>query len=146
IAADANKGLPFANNYFDIIFSVGAYHYFGRTPVMLPSLIPFVKRGGYIAVAVPGWQKELTNGVPPELKPFFSKADAETFQTLDWWENLWSRAEGVEIIDRREMSCCKKAWDEWLTSPNPYAVADRGMLEAEKGSYFNLIQLIAKVK
>ncbi|MDD2503227.1 MAG: methyltransferase domain-containing protein, partial [Clostridia bacterium] len=54
ISVDATKGLPFANGYFDLLFTVGAYHHFGDTPEMLPSLIPFVKKGGFMAVAVPG--------------------------------------------------------------------------------------------
>jgi len=54
ISVDATKGLPFANDYFDILFSVDAYHYFGDTPEMLPSLIPYVKKGGFVAIAVPG--------------------------------------------------------------------------------------------
>ncbi|MEA4902687.1 SAM-dependent methyltransferase [Desulfitobacterium sp.] len=51
ISVDATKGLPFADRYFDLLFTVDAYHYFGDTSEMLPSLVPFVKRGGYIAVA-----------------------------------------------------------------------------------------------
>ena len=58
ISSDATKGLPFANEYFDLLFSVDAYHYFGDTAEMLPSLIPFVKKGGYIAVAIPGLKYE----------------------------------------------------------------------------------------
>jgi len=148
ISADATKGLPFAQGYFDILFSVDAYHYFGRTPDMLPSLIPFVKKGGYIAIAVPGWKMEMPHGAPPELKRYFSDAGddgAETFQTLEWWKSLWKQAEGIELIDFREMACCRQAWEEWLQSPNPYAVQDRGMMEAEQGKYFNLIQMIARV-
>jgi cyclopropane fatty-acyl-phospholipid synthase-like methyltransferase len=145
LLADVTKGLPFANGYFDILFCVDAYHYFGRTEEMLPSLIPYVKKGGYIAVAVPGWQKEMANSIPKELKPFLSEEDAETFQTANWWRNLWSKAEGINIIDCKEMACCRQAWEEWLKSPNPYAVSDRGMLEAEGGKYYNFIQLIAKV-
>ncbi|MDR0770941.1 MAG: methyltransferase domain-containing protein [Burkholderiales bacterium] len=145
VSVDATKGLPFANGYFDVLFSVDAYHYFGRTPEMLPSLIPYVKKGGYIAVAIPGWQRALVNGVPEELKPFFSEEDAETFQTLEWWKSLWGTADGVEMVDCREMACCKQAWEEWLASSNPYAVGDMGILEAEQGRYMNLVQLIAKV-
>ena len=86
--------------------------------------------------------------VPPELKSYFIDAgddDAETFQTLDWWKNLWKQSDGIEIVDFREMECCGQAWDEWLESPNPYAVKDRGMMEAEQGKYFNLIQMTARV-
>ncbi len=43
ISVDATKGLPFAHGYFDVLFSVDAYHYFGDTEDMLASLISFVK-------------------------------------------------------------------------------------------------------
>jgi cyclopropane fatty-acyl-phospholipid synthase-like methyltransferase len=144
-SADATKGLPFADGYFDILFSVDAYHYFGDTAEMLPSLIPFVKKGGCIAVAVPGLKKEFGKNVPAEMQPFWNDEMERTLHSLDWWKNLWNKTGGVEITDCREMSCCKQAWDEWLTSPSPYAVEDIEMMEAEKGRYFNLIQLIARV-
>jgi cyclopropane fatty-acyl-phospholipid synthase-like methyltransferase len=145
IFVDATKGLPFANGYFDLLFPVDAYHYFGDTVEMLPSLIPFMKKGGYIAVAIPGLKHEFGKNVPDEMKPFWGNEVARTIRSLAWWKDLWSKAEGIEIMDIREMDCCKKAWDEWLTSPNPYAVNDIKMMEAEGGKYFNLIQLTAKV-
>ncbi len=145
ISVDATKGLPFANRYFDLLFTVDAYHYFGDKAEMLPSLIPFVKKGGYIAVAIPGIKYEFGENVPDEMKPFWIDEVARTIRSLAWWKDLWSEAEGIEIVDIREMSCCKQAWDEWLASPNPYAVNDIKMMEAESGRYFDLIQLIAKV-
>ena len=152
IYADANKGLPFAKGYFDVLFSVDAYHYFGDRAEMLPSLIPFVKKGGDIAVAVPGIKYEFGENVPAEMKPFWNDEVARTIHSLDWWKELWSREKGMEIIDVREMLCCKQAWDEWLDGYHPdlpFADAiteDIEMMEAEDGKYFNLIQLIAKVK
>ena len=150
LSIDVTKGLPFAHEYFDILFSVDAYHYFGRTPQMLPSLIPFVKRGGYIAVAIPAWKSGVQE-TPPELARFFEPhADqldddpAATFQTIDWWKNLWRQADGIELIDCLELSCCKQAWEEWLACPSPYAQADKGMLEVEQGKYFNITALVAK--
>lgn len=145
ISVDATKGLPFANGYFDILFSVDAYHYFGNTPEMLPSLIPYVKKGGYIAVSVPGLKKEFGEDVPAEMQPFWNDDMEKTLHSLAWWRNLWSWVDGIEITDCREMACCKQAWDEWLTSPIPVAVNDVKMMEAENGKYFNLVQLIAKV-
>jgi hypothetical protein len=34
---------------------------------MLPNLIPYVKKGGYIAVAFPGLKYEFGDNVPPEI-------------------------------------------------------------------------------
>lgn len=151
ISADATKGLPFADEYFDVLFSVGAYQYFGDTPEMLPTLIRHVKKGGYIAIALNGIKYEFGENVPDEMKPFWNDEVARTIHSLDWWKDLWSREKGIEILDIREMPCCKQAWDEWLAGFHPdLPFADVlaetiEMMEAEDGKYYNLIQLIAKV-
>ena len=146
VSVDATKGLPFAHGYFDILFTVDSYHYFGDTEEMLPSLIPFVKKGGYVAVAIPGLKYEFGDNVPAEMKPWWDEPEvARTIRSIDWWTDLWNKADGIKIEDIREMDCCKQSWDEWLTSPNPHAVEDIPMMEAENGQYFNLVQLIAKV-
>ena len=146
ISADAVKGLPFAKGYFDLLFSVDAYHYFGDTPEMLPSLISFVKKGGCIAIAIPGLKYEFGENVPPEMKPWWNIPEiSRTIRSLDWWKDLWCKTDGIEIAGISEMLCCKQSWDEWLASPNPHAVEDISMMKAENGQYFNLIQMIAKV-
>ena len=145
ISVDATKGLPFANGYFDLLFTVDAYHYFGDTPEMLPSLIPFVKKGGYIAVAIPGLKYEFGKNVPAELQPFWNGEMERTLHSLDWWKDLWKRAEGIEMVDSREMACCRQSWEEWLTAYHPIVAEDIRMMAAEGGKYFNLVQLIAKV-
>lgn len=145
LSVDATKGLPFANGYFDLLFSVDAYHYFGDTSKMLPSLVPFVKMGGYIAVAIPGLKYEFEENVPGEMQPFWNSEMERTLHTLDWWNDLWKRTEGIEMVDSREMACCGQAWEEWLTGYNPFAADDIKMMEAEGGKYFNFVQLIAKV-
>ncbi len=145
ISADATKGLPFANEYFDLLFTVDAYHYFGDTAEMLPSLIPFIKKGGYIAVAIPGLKYEFGENVPVEMQPFWNSEMERTLHCLDWWKDLWKKADGIEMTDIREMGCCEQAWEEWLSGYNPVAADDIKMMEAEGGKYFNLIQLIAKI-
>ena len=145
ISVDATKGLPFANGYFDLLFSVDAYHYFGDTAEMLPSLIPFVKKGGYIAIAIPGIKYEFGENVPEEMRPFWNSEVARTIHSLAWWKELWSGTAGIEIIDIGEMLCCKQSWDEWLSAYHPVVAGDIEMMKAENGKYFNFVQLIAKV-
>ena len=154
VSVDATKGLPFAHRYFDILFTVDSYHYYGNNTEMLPSLIPYVKKGGYIAVAVPGW-KNGVRGIPDELKPFVDDSGDWNFYTANWWKNLWAKSmwsgsmrnesDKIEIMEAREMDCCKQSWDEWMLSPNPYAADDMGMMKVENGKYFSIVQLIAKV-
>ncbi len=145
IFADATKGLPFANGYFDLLFTVDAYHYFGDTSEMLPSLLPFVQKGGTIAAALPGLQFEFGKNIPDEMKPFWNSEMERTLHTLNWWKALWERTKGIELVDSREMACCERAWKEWLTGTNPMSAEDRKMMKAEGGKYFNFVQLIARV-
>jgi len=145
IFVDATRGLPFANGYFDLLFTVDAYHYFGDTAEMLPSLIPFVKKGGTIAVAIPGLKYEFGGNVPEVMKPFWNDEMARTIHSIDWWSDLWKKAKGLEILDIREMACCRQAWGEWLTAYHPVVAEDIKMMEAEGGKYFNFVQLIARV-
>ena len=54
IHGDAND-MPFAKGYFDTIISVDAYHYFGcKEGVFAEKILPYVKNGGSVMIAVPG--------------------------------------------------------------------------------------------
>ena len=60
--------LPFAQDYFDTVISVDAYHYFGcKAGVFADKILPFVKENGHVMIAVPGL-KEAPRG---ELKQLF---------------------------------------------------------------------------
>jgi len=146
---DATQPLPFARSYFDVIFSVGAYNMFGDNEEMLPKLIPYVKKGGYIAVAFPGLKYEFGDNVPPEMQTFWEAPDvARCVRGIEWWKDLFSKAEGIEIINISEMGCHDIAWKEYLASRDPSIEEEKwelDMMEAEDGKYYNTIQFIAKV-
>ena len=145
---DATQPLPFAKGYFDVIFSVGAYNVFGDNEKMLPNLIPYVKKGGYIAVSFPGLKYEFGDNVPPEMQPFWDVPDVARFiRGIEWWKDLFNKAEGIEIITISEMACHDIAWKEYLASIDPCGEDkwDLDMMAAEDGKYFNTIQLIAKI-
>ena len=133
------------------MFSVGAYQYFADKPDMLGTLIPLVKKDGYIAISLNGLQYEIGKNVPEEMKPSWNDDVERTLHSLDWWKELWSKENDIEILDISEMPCHKQTWDEWLESYRPDlpfadVVAEAiEMMKAQDGKYFNTIQLIAKV-
>ena len=88
---------------------------------------------------------EFGKNVPEDMQPFWNGEMERTLHSLAWWKALWEQADGVEITDCREMSCCRQAWEEWLTGDHPIVAEDIKMMAAEGGKYFNLLQLIAKV-
>ncbi|MFA6783377.1 MAG: methyltransferase domain-containing protein [Sphaerochaeta sp.] len=140
---DATKEIPFAHEYFDMIISVDSYQYFGGNENMLPKLLPYVKKGGCIAIAVPGFIQDYPEGqLPKEVQPFWTPE--WYFYSSRWWHELWEKESGIEITLLREMDSCKQAWEDWLQSPNPYAKSDMAMMDAGAGKYFNIIQMIGR--
>jgi len=144
IHAEAHD-LPFANEYFDAVFCVDAYHYFGAEEGYLDKhLLPLVAGGGNLAVSIPGLQRDFTKGVPEALKPFWE--DDMNFYSVKWWKELWERSPGVEIQHSYSQPCHTRAWEEWLRCDNPYAKQDIAMMQAEGGKYFDSIGMIAAKK
>ena len=146
---DATQPLPFAKYYFDVVFSVGAYNIFGDNEEMLSNLIPYVKKGGYIAVSFPGLKYEFGDNVPPEMQPFWDVPEvAKTVRGIEWWKDLCSKAEGIEIVNISEMICHDIAWKEYLAKLDASVEEEKwdlDMMAAEDGKYFNTIQFIAKI-
>ena len=67
VKADATD-LKFEKGFFDAIVSTDSYNYFGRDENYLDEkLLPFVKKDGYIYIAVPGMKKNCHNNIPKEL-------------------------------------------------------------------------------
>ena len=67
VKADAT-GLPFEQEFFDAVVSTDSYNYFGRDPNYLDEkLLPFVKKGGYVYIAIPGMKQDCHDHLPPEL-------------------------------------------------------------------------------
>ena len=97
IHAEAHD-LPFAHEFFDVAISVDAYHYFGvEADYLTKHFAPLVKKGGQIAVAVPGLKQEFTNGVPAELLPYWIDDMTLTLHSCDWWNNLWKTLIWLEL-------------------------------------------------
>jgi len=145
IHADAHD-LPYAEEYFDGIVCIDSYLYYGAKEGFLDRYIsPLVKKGGFIAVATPGLQRDFPGGiVPEELVPFWE--EDMNFYSRDWWKDLWLRAKTIDLKYCRSMQCHKQAWEDWLKCDNPYAIRDIDMMKAEGGRYFDTIGLIAEVK
>lgn len=143
IHADA-LDLPFAEEYFDAAISIDAYYYFGRTEdYMDAKFAPLIKPGGQIALAFPGFKKDIHANLPSEFFLSWKAEDLETFHSCSWWKNLLSKSNKIHLDRIEEMSCLEECWDDWLKTDNPYAVNDRAAMYAGAGKYMNLISIIA---
>ena len=81
--------MPFAHDYFDAIVSVDAYHYFGcREGVFAEKILPFVKKSGYVMIAIPGLKEQPQGELKQLFETWAEGDDAQLFQTAAWWEAL----------------------------------------------------------
>ncbi|WP_428563491.1 MAG: SAM-dependent methyltransferase [Solidesulfovibrio sp. DCME] len=138
------QAMPLARRYFDAVFCVDAYCYFGAAPGFLEyALAPFVKPGGLLALAIPGLKKDFTDAVPEALRPYWQ--EDINFYSAAWWADLFGRCPSVRLERCFSMACHDAAWRDWLACDHPYAVRDRDMMRAEAGLYFDTIGVVARV-
>ena len=144
IHADATA-LPFAREFFDAVVCIDAYNYFGRDKAYLGEhLLPFVKHGGYIYIAVPGMKKDLHDDLPPELLLSWTPEQLDYIHDAAYWEDIIRATEGIEILSIHEMESNEEAWNDWLATDNEYAKGDRKTMEAGGGKYMNFIAIILR--
>ncbi len=102
--------LPYADDFFDALVSLDAYHYFGTDDLYLAYYSRFVKPGGQIGIVVPGLRREFTDGLPPHLAPYWHP-DFWSFHSPEWWKTLWERTGPVEVSIA---DMVPHGWEHWL--------------------------------
>ncbi len=149
IHAEAHA-LPFAEDFFDAIVSVDAYHYFGTDDLYLGYIGQFLKAEGQIAIAVPGLVSEVGSKIPEDLVPFW-EWDFCSFHGPQWWREHWEKTGKVHvtladfIID---------GWKDWLRfgeiklplTPERWQKAgsdEVAMLRVDKGKHLGFSRIVA---
>ena len=146
VKADATD-LPFEKEFFDAVVSTDSYNYFGRDGQYLDDkLLPFVKKGGYIYIVVPGMKKDCHNQLPPELLLSWTPEQLDYIHDTDYWTNIIRQCNDADVISIQEMESNEECWDDWLMQDNEYAVGDRKAMEAGGGKYLNFIAIVLRKK
>lgn len=146
VKADATD-LPFQKDFFDAVVSVDSYNYFGRDEKYLDDkLLPFVKSGGYIYIAIPGMKKDCHDNLPKELLLSWTPEQLDYMHDVSYWRETVGKCKNAEIISVEEMESNEEVWADWLKQENEYAVGDRKSMEAGGGKYLNFISIVMKKK
>ncbi|MBQ3432410.1 MAG: class I SAM-dependent methyltransferase [Clostridia bacterium] len=142
VKADA-EALPFDKEFFDAVVSTDSYNYFGRNPDYLDDkLLPFVKKGGYIYIAIPGMKKDCHDHLPKELLLSWTAEQMDYMHDTDYWRYMVNQCKGAEILTVEQMRSDEEVWADWLAQENEYAVGDRRAMEAGAGKYLNFIKIV----
>lgn len=146
VKADATA-LPFEHNFFDAVICVDSYNYFGRdTSYLDEKLLPFVKSGGYIYIAVTGMKKDLHDDLPKELLLSWTPEQLDYIHDAEYWAGIVGQCKDAEIVSIEEMESNEEVWADWLKQDNEYAVGDRKAMQAGGGKYLNFISIVLKKK
>lgn len=144
VKADATD-LPFNPEFFDAVISTDSYNYFGRDAAYLDAkLLPFVKKNGYVYIAVPGMKQDCHDDLPAELLLSWTPEQLDYIHDTTYWADLVSRCKGAEVISVTEMESNDEVWADWLKQDNEYAIGDRKAMEAGGGKYLNFIKIVLK--
>ncbi len=146
VKADATN-LPFEKNFFDAVVSTDSYNYFGRDERYLDDkLLPFVKPGGLVYIAIPGMKRDCHDHLPEELLLSWTPEQLDYMHDVDYWRGIVSQCRGAEVLSMREMESNDEVWADWLAQDNEYAVGDRKSMEAGGGKYLNFIAIVLRKK
>ena len=146
VKADATA-LPFEKEFFDAVVTTDSYNYFGRNESYLDEkLLPFVKRGGYIYIAIPGMKKDCHQNLPKELLLSWTPEQLDYMRDVDYWRKTVGKSKDSEIIEVSEMESNEEVWADWLKQDNEYAIGDRKSMEAGGGKYLNFIKIVLRKK
>lgn len=146
VKADA-ESLPFEKEYFDGIVCVDSYNYFGRDSDYLDKkLLPFLKHGGYVYLAITGMKSDLHQNLPEELLLSWTPEQLDYIQDIGYWSRIFYASKDSEIVEISEMYSNDEVWADWLIQENPYAIGDRKSMNAGAGKYMNFIKAVLRKK
>jgi cyclopropane fatty-acyl-phospholipid synthase-like methyltransferase len=150
VSAEAHD-LPFAEESFDAIISLDAYHYFGTDDLYLGYISRFLKPGGRLGMVVPGVQHELSESPPAHLLDYWTW-DFCSFHSPVWWRRHWEKTGllNVEVADLLPDGW--KLWREWNEVCARYGIErlrhianqEAEMLEVDAGRTFCFTRVIAQ--
>lgn len=115
IQMDATQPLPIAMNYFDSIFCMNSFNFYGGNPEFIGHLLKHLKPGGQLCIGSEVLTSEFTAEQminPPQVYAFHLpppnehvnvfEGDFKKQHTPEWWRNLF-QSSGLQVESCREL-------------------------------------------
>ncbi|MCR5458312.1 MAG: methyltransferase domain-containing protein [Acetatifactor sp.] len=148
IHADAND-LPYAEEYFDAIVSIDAFHYFVTCREDFKKMVlPYLKKGSVAIIAIPGLKKELSGKAAETLREWVGgcQRDYDSFKTRQQWLGILGQDEGYEVVMDFDLDCFEEAWEDWFESGHEYGNKDKEFLARGMDEYLSFVGLVIRRK
>ena len=154
IKAEAHA-LPFEAGFFDAVFCLNSYFYFGTDDLYLPYLLKFVALGGKICVGSPCYREELPVSPPEEWLVEFP--DCLAVHSPEWWRRHFEKIRVVRVLKSICHPESRIFWEDWLRhwletkAPADMTPAEREgllaflrMLENDRENFVSHLLLVAE--
>ena len=140
--------MPFARDWFDAIVSVDSYHYFGcKEGVFADKILPFIRRGGSIMIAVPGLRVEPQGEMRTLFETWAEGDDSLCFKTTDWWKSMLEKECRDQCrIAVMEAECYDEAWEDWFNTGHEYGIRDCEFLSRGLNRILNFVLIYVQKK
>jgi cyclopropane fatty-acyl-phospholipid synthase-like methyltransferase len=147
IHAEAHQ-LPYADEFFDALVSLDAYHYFGTDDLYLGRYYSkLVKHGGQIGIVIPGLIEEFEEGLPEHLQPFWDW-ELWSFHSPAWWRAHWEKSRKVTVECSDLIPNGWKQWLLWEKIKNNKGISDfpeeAEMLRVDAGRNLGFVRMVAR--
>ena len=145
---DANE-MPFAEDYFDAIVSIDAFHYFAnKKNYFQDKILPYIKKGGVAIIAMPSLKKEIEGPIPELLLEWFEGDEGEMnlFHTREEWLEILGDNKGYEVVMDFDMECFDEAWNDWFESGHKYGIKDKEFFDRGLRDYLSFVGLVIRRK
>lgn len=147
IHAEAHS-LPFAEDFFDVIVSMDAYHYFGTDEMYLGYITRYLKPRGQIGIVVPGLRYEFGSEIPDYLQPYW-EWEFYSFHSSEWWQRHWEKTEHVKVS---LADMIEDGWEHWMMwmqivfdrEGKDYARKEIDMLQEDAGRNLGFTRVVAQ--
>lgn len=144
VCEDAND-LHFEEKRFAAMISIDSYHYFaGESGFFGKKILPFMKDGGTVLIAVPGL-KDAYEGRAAELLSPWLGDEAGLFKGPKLWKEFIGSHDRIETVETWEMDCFEGAWSDWFASGHEFAQGDRRHFEAVIRPYTCFVGIYIKL-
>ncbi len=95
IRSDA-RTLPFSGEFFDAIFSMNSFFYFGTDDLYPPYLMQFLKSQRTIVIGCPCYRDEITSETPVEFLLEFPACLA--VHSPEWWRHHFEKSKSAVVL------------------------------------------------
>ena len=138
VSADAHS-LPYSHEFFDIIVSIDAYHYFGTDDLFLKHMARFSRPGGQVGIVCPGFKRELVNDVPDYLYDHYTNQGWHSFHSPAWWRLHWEKCGAVRVDWAEEVPESREIWEDNVENQGP----DTQVVLKDRGSLLTFSRVVA---